>query len=107
MIIYRVSIAVEFLPWQEDYRGMEDETDKIVTLFSERVRALREKSGASQEKFALDAGIDRSYYGKIERNQANPTLRQLIAISRELGIPLEKLFKGLGPGKKPAKKPKS
>ncbi len=84
-----------------------DETDEIVANFSGKVRSLREKSGASQERFALDAGIDRSYYGKIERNQANPTLRQLIAISRELGVPLEKLFKGLGPGKKPAKKPNS
>lgn len=70
-----------------------DKADKIISDFSKLVRELREKTDESQEGFALRAGVDRSYYGRIERGQANPTLRQVIAISEALGVPLYKLFK--------------
>jgi len=42
--------------------------------FGEALRQLREKRGLSQEAAALACGIDRSYYGKIERGMKSPTL---------------------------------
>ncbi len=70
-----------------------DEADEIMAAFAERVRALREASGMSQERFAIEATIDRSYYGKIERGEANPTLRQIALIAITLGKPVDRLFK--------------
>jgi transcriptional regulator with XRE-family HTH domain len=42
--------------------------------FGDALRELREERGLSQEAAALTCGIDRSYFGKIERGEKNPTL---------------------------------
>jgi len=56
---------------------------------------LREEHGFSQESFAVAAGIDRSYYGRIERGTANPTLKNIQAIADVLEITISQLFAGL------------
>lgn len=66
--------------------------DDVISKFGKRVRELREKSGYSQEQFAIEAEIDRSYYGRIERSEANPTLRQIAAIANVLDVPISFLF---------------
>jgi transcriptional regulator with XRE-family HTH domain len=40
-----------------------------------RIRKLREAQGISQEEVARLAGIDRSYYGRIERGVGCCTIR--------------------------------
>jgi DNA-binding XRE family transcriptional regulator len=90
--INRVFTAVDVLPGREQSIAM-NRADEIIAAFSQRVRYLREKSGVSQERFAIDAGLDRSYYSKIERGVANPTLRQIALIAEGLELPVEKLFK--------------
>jgi len=42
--------------------------------FGDALRQLREEQGLSQEAAALTCGIDRSYFGKIERGAKSPTL---------------------------------
>lgn len=42
--------------------------------FGEALRQLREDRGLSQEAAALACGIDRAYFGKIERGAKSPTL---------------------------------
>ncbi len=42
--------------------------------FGDALRQLREERGLSQEAAALTCGIDRSYFGKIERGAKSPTL---------------------------------
>ncbi len=49
------------------------------------IRAERESQGHSQEVFATKAGIDRSYYGAIERGEFNITIDTLVTIARGLG----------------------
>ncbi len=66
--------------------------DKIIESFGKRVKKLRIEHGYSQEAFAQEAGIDRSYYGRIERSEANPTLRNIAAIADLLGISISELF---------------
>ena len=42
--------------------------------FGDALRELREERGLSQEAAALTCGIDRSYFGRLERGQKTPTL---------------------------------
>jgi XRE family transcriptional regulator, regulator of sulfur utilization len=49
--------------------------------FGDALRELREERGLSQEAAALSCGIDRSYFGKIERGEKNPTLDTLRKIA--------------------------
>jgi len=55
--------------------------------FGETVRSMREGLGLAQDQFALIASVDRSYYGKLERGERQPTLGLLLRIARGLGVP--------------------
>lgn len=46
----------------------------------------------SQEEIALRAGITTSYYGQIERGEANPTVEVLEKICAAMEISIEDLF---------------
>lgn len=49
--------------------------------FGDALRELREERGLSQEAAALTCALDRSYFGKIERGEKNPTLETLWKIA--------------------------
>jgi transcriptional regulator with XRE-family HTH domain len=55
--------------------------------FGEVVRSLREEQGVAQDQFALLANVDRSYYGKLERGERQPSLGLLLRIAKGLGVP--------------------
>jgi DNA-binding XRE family transcriptional regulator len=57
------------------------------------MRAIREEQGTSQERLALTAGIDRSYFSAIERGEFNVTLGVLLKVASALGVPAWKLLK--------------
>lgn len=63
--------------------------------FGDRVRELRHDAGFSQEAFAEASGLDRSYYGSIERGERNVALRNIERIAETLGLSLAELMKGL------------
>ena len=48
---------------------------------------MRVDKGIAQDAFALAAGVDRSYYGKLERGERQPSLSILLRISAGLGSP--------------------
>jgi transcriptional regulator with XRE-family HTH domain len=48
------------------------------------IRTTRERSGQSQEKAARRAGIDRSYFGSIERGEFNVSLDTIVKIAAGL-----------------------
>jgi transcriptional regulator with XRE-family HTH domain len=57
------------------------------------VRRLRlAKPGLSQEKLAVDAGIDLTYLGGIERGRRNPSLLVMARIAEALGVELAELL---------------
>ena len=58
----------------------------LAKAFGEVVRALRAQTGLAQDRFALNAGIDRSYFGKLERGERQPSLALLLRIAEGLGI---------------------
>jgi Helix-turn-helix domain len=47
----------------------------VAGAFGLVARSMREERGIAQDAFALAAGVDRSYYGKLERGQWQPSLQ--------------------------------
>ncbi len=54
---------------------------------------LREKKRLTQEQLCLLCDIDRSYFSRIEKGLANPSIRTLYKLSRVLRIKIYDLFK--------------
>ena len=63
----------------------------------ELLREMRGKEsddGAiSQEEYAFRFGINKTYYGKLERGENNISLKKLQDIAEVLDLPLSELFK--------------
>jgi len=74
----------------------ERDDDPILTEFGVRLRKLRKAKGYSQEGFALECGLDRSYVGAVERGERNLSLRTIKTIAKRLSVTLSELFDGLG-----------
>ena len=51
-----------------------------------RIQALRKGKGYSQEEFAYQAGIARTYMGRIERGEQNLSIQNLIKIAIALKV---------------------
>jgi transcriptional regulator with XRE-family HTH domain len=58
------------------------------------IRNVRLGSGLSQESLAVDAGLDRSYMGGIERGEHNLTVMNIVKVANALGIKPSELLKG-------------
>jgi transcriptional regulator with XRE-family HTH domain len=58
-----------------------------------KIRSLREAQGLSQESVALGCGLDRSYFGGIERGEHNVAVVNLEKIAISLDVHLADLFK--------------
>ena len=64
----------------------------VRTQLGKTVRELRLARELSQEELAFRAGVHRTYLGGIERGKRNPSLRNIAAIAKALGVPLSQLF---------------
>jgi transcriptional regulator with XRE-family HTH domain len=69
--------------------------DNVLTRFGRRVRELRLKRGLSQESLALDAGLDRSYVGQVERGERNVSLENIEKLAIALRASVSELTKGI------------
>lgn len=61
--------------------------------FGNAIRALRQARGMSQEALALEAEVDLSYLGRIERGDNNPALLTLCRISMALGTSASEILR--------------
>lgn len=60
--------------------------------FGQAAREIRKERRLSQEQAALNGGIDRAYYGHIERATKSATLRTVWKMAAALGVPVSELF---------------
>jgi len=67
----------------------------ILQRFGDRVRTLRKESGWSQEEFADECGLDRTYVGGIERGERNLALRNIEKIAIALETSIAELMEGV------------
>ena len=70
-------------------------TADVLERFGERVRELRAEQGYSQETFAAECGLDRTYIGGVERGERNLGLRNIERIAEALGVEIAKLMQGV------------
>lgn len=69
--------------------------EEIAEKLGNRLRELRNKAGISQEKFALQIGMDRTYYASVEAGKRNVSLKNLQKIADGFGISLSDMFQDI------------
>ena len=57
------------------------------------VRQLREEKGWSQEEFAAEVGLHRTYVSGIERGVRNPTVKIVAKLAKQLDVRPHQLLK--------------
>ena len=67
----------------------------IKQILGQRIRALRLQKSLSQEKFALQIDMDRTYLASVESGKRNISIENIYKISKGLNISLEEFFRGL------------
>lgn len=71
----------------------------LLSKFGARVRNARLAIGLSQEKLALDCGLDRTYISSVERGKRNVSLINIHKLACSLGIPATELLPTKGGSK--------
>lgn len=67
--------------------------NSIQIQFGKKVRELRLERGYSQEAFAFECGLHRTYIGCIERGEKNVTITNIEKIAKALKVDIGHLFK--------------
>jgi transcriptional regulator with XRE-family HTH domain len=70
--------------------------DKSLRALGAAVRAARRELGLKQEDLAVDAEVERSYLGAIERAEVNVTIVVVARICKALKIKPSELFAKAG-----------
>jgi XRE family transcriptional regulator, regulator of sulfur utilization len=65
---------------------MPAEKSSAARAMGEAIRSARQERGYAQETFAARIGLDRSYFGAVERGEFNFTLATLLKIADGLGV---------------------
>jgi len=68
----------------------------ILEAFGRNVRRLRLELGLTQEELAERAGLNLTDVGRVERARRDPGIRVVVKLADGLGVPVAKLFEGIG-----------
>ena len=69
---------------------MEKRHSNLVKI-GKKIREARKAKGLSQEDFAAEAGLGRTYMGRIERGEQNVSIQNLIRIAITLRVEVNEL----------------
>jgi transcriptional regulator with XRE-family HTH domain len=61
--------------------------------FGRALREIRESKEISQERLALDSGLDRTYISLIERGINSPSIRVVVKIAGILKVPPSRIVR--------------
>ncbi len=59
--------------------------------FGAAIRELRNERGISQEELAFKSGLNRGYYGDVERGERNVSLANILKIATALDVPASEI----------------
>ena len=62
--------------------------------FAGNLRRLRDERGLTQERLALEAGLELTDVGRIERREREPKLGTMTKLAAGLGVNICELFAG-------------
>lgn len=68
------------------------ENTELLNKLGQRIKQLRLNSGLSQEKFALQIEMDRTYFASIESGKRNVSILNIKKIADGLNVTLSQLF---------------
>jgi len=60
--------------------------------FGTTIREFRKEKGIAQERLALKSGLNRGYYGDVERGERNVSLANILKIADALDVPASAIF---------------
>ena len=66
--------------------------NKFIRDIGKRIRERREEKGWSQEQLAIEADVDNSHLGKLERGEGNPTIKLVFRIAQALEVDFQDLL---------------
>lgn len=66
-----------------------------------RIKEIRKQRGFSQEAFAAEAELGRTYFGRIERGEQNMSIQNLIQIAITLQVEVSELIPSIRQLKSP------
>ena len=64
----------------------------VLVKLGNSIRSIRTSKGLSQEAVALASGLDRSYFGGIERGEHNVAVANLEKIANALNVNIREFF---------------
>jgi transcriptional regulator with XRE-family HTH domain len=67
----------------------------LLKALGRRIRELRTERGYSQESFADQCGVHRTFMGTVERGESNLSFRNIAKLATTLGVSLSVLFADL------------
>jgi transcriptional regulator with XRE-family HTH domain len=70
--------------------------DRVLVALGDAIRRARTGAGLSQEALSIDADLDRSYMGGIERGEHNLTVMNLMKIADALKLKPSTLLDSAG-----------
>jgi transcriptional regulator with XRE-family HTH domain len=78
------------------HRTIKHAGSPVLRAMGSAVRAVRKERGISQEAAAVDAGLDRTYYGGVERAEVNISIVAFVQICDGLGIKPSEMLRRAG-----------
>jgi transcriptional regulator with XRE-family HTH domain len=66
--------------------------DDVRKRLARNLKSLRQAKGLSQEAFAEEAGLHRTYVSDLERGARNPSLTVVDKLARALDVPAGRLL---------------
>jgi transcriptional regulator with XRE-family HTH domain len=70
--------------------------DPALVALGEALRRIRRAKTISQERLALNAGVDRSYVGRVERGDNNVAVLTLVQLAAALDVTVATLMEQAG-----------
>jgi transcriptional regulator with XRE-family HTH domain len=70
----------------------------LLVALGRRIKALRLEKGLSQENFAFDCNLHRTYLSHVELGRKNISFNNLVTLSAAFGLTLSEFFAGLEAG---------
>lgn len=68
------------------------DAERLRRAVGRRLRELRQQAGLSQERLAAEAGLHRTFAGKLERGESAATVESVAAFCLALNITVAEFF---------------